>query len=457
RFGFGGILADDMGLGKTVQALAVLLDRAGDGPSLVVVPTSVLFNWRDEAKRFAPKLRVHLYPELAKDADTLKHLGKNDVLVISYGLLVRDAKKLAREGFATVVFDEAQQLKNPGTQRYRAAKNLKADFKFALSGTPIENHLGELWSLFSLVYPPLLGTWDEFRERYALPIEKRIDPAAAPELAQVLKPFLLRRTKSEVAAELPARTDVRVPVVLSAAEWELYEDTRLSALSDLESPGHVLRDQERRVQVLAMLTRLRLAASHPRLLDDSSPHESSKLARLMELIDELTAEGQRMLIFSQFTSHLALVKAALDAKNIASLQLDGSTSAADRKKLVKEFQEGSEPVFLISLKAGGVGLNLTAATNVILLDPWWNPAVEDQASDRAHRLGQNNPVTIYRLVAMNTVEELMLGLHAKKRALIAEVLEGKSAAGKLSTDELLALLRAREHRQDRHAIEGGTG
>lgn len=446
-WGAGGVLADDMGLGKTLQALAVLLDRAADGPALVVVPTSVLFNWRDEAKRFAPKLRVHLYPELSRDADALKHLGKNDVLVVSYGLLVRDAKKLAREGFATVVFDEAQQLKNPGTQRYRAAKSLKADFKFALSGTPIENHLGELWSLFSLVFPPLLGTWDEFRERYALPIEKRIAPAAAPELAQVLQPFLLRRTKSEVASELPARTDVRVPIVLSAAEWELYEDTRLAALSDLESPGNVLREQERRVQVLAMLTRLRLAASHPRLLDDSSPHASSKLARLMELVEELTAEGQRMLIFSQFTSHLALVKAALDARGISSLGLDGSTTAADRKKRVKEFQEGSEPVFLISLKAGGVGLNLTAATNVIQLDPWWNPAVEDQASDRAHRLGQNHPVTVYRLVAMNTVEELMLGLHARKRALIAEVLEGKSAAGKLSSDELLALLRAREPAQ----------
>lgn len=445
-WGAGGVLADDMGLGKTVQALAVLLDRAGEGPALVVAPTSVLFNWRDEAQRFTPSLRVQLYSELDRRERSLGRLEAGDVLVVSYGLLVRDAKKLAREGFATVVFDEAQQLKNPGTQRYGAAKNLKADFRFALSGTPIENHLGELWSLFSLVFPPLLGPWDAFRDRFAVPIEKRIDPAAAPELAQVLQPFLLRRTKSEVAAELPARTDVRVPVVLSSAEWELYEDTRLAALSDLESPGFVLREQERRVQVLAMLTRLRLAASHPRLLDDASTLESSKLARLLELLDELRAEGQRTLVFSQFTSHLALVKAALDARGISSLGLDGSTRAAERKLRVREFQEGSDPVFLISLKAGGVGLNLTAATNVVLLDPWWNPAVEDQASDRAHRLGQQRPVTVYRLVAMNTVEEMMLSLHAKKRALIAEVLEGKSAAGRLSTDELLALLNANRPR-----------
>ncbi len=439
-WGAGGVLADDMGLGKTVQALALLVDRASKGPALVVAPTSVAFNWRDEAARFAPKLRVHLYSEHR----ALEQLKAGDVVVVSYGLLVRDAKRLAAQPFATVVFDEAQQLKNPGTQRYQAAKHLDAAFRVALSGTPIENHLGELWSLFSLVFPPLLGTWDSFRERFASPIEKRIDPAAAPELAQVLQPFLLRRTKSEVAAELPSRTDVRVPVVLSAPEWDLYEDTRLAAISDLESPGHVLREQERRVQVLAMLTRMRLAASHPRLLDATSTVESSKLARLLELVDELRAEGQRMLIFSQFTSHLALVKAALDAKGVTSLELDGSTPAADRKKRVRAFQEGRDPVFLISLKAGGTGLNLTAATNVILLDPWWNPAVEDQASDRAHRIGQLQPVTVYRLVAMNTVEEMMLSLHSRKRALIAEVLEGKNVAGKLSTDALLSLLAVRE-------------
>ncbi len=437
--GAGAVLADDMGLGKTVQALALLLDRSKVGPALVVAPTSVAFNWQEEAARFAPALKLHAYADLE---DRAQRLGPGDVLVISYGLLVRDAKHLASREFATVVFDEAQNLKNAHTQRFLAAKALRADFRVALSGTPIENHLGELWSLFALVFPPLLGSWDSFRVRFALPIEKQIDPAAGPALARVIEPFLLRRTKAEVETELPLRTEVRVPVVLSAPEWQLYEDTRLAALSDLETPRREMKDQQRRVQVLALLTRLRLVASHPRLHEERSEIVSSKLTRLLELLEELLAEGQRALVFSQFTSHLALVREALDLRGIAHVGLDGSTPAKVRAEKVREFQEGSAPVFLLSLKAGGVGLNLTAATNVIHLDPWWNPAVEDQASDRAHRLGQKRPVTIYRLISMGTVEEQMLTLHERKRSLIASVLAGKSAAGKLATDELIALLSA---------------
>jgi SNF2 family DNA or RNA helicase len=434
------VLADDMGLGKTVQALAVLLERAKHGPALVVAPTSVAFNWRDEATRFAPSLKLLVYSESKNREHSLVHLGPRDVVVISYGLLVRDAALLAKHHFSTVVFDEAQNLKNAHTQRFAAAKAVQADFRFALSGTPLENHLGELWSLFSLVFPPLLGTWDSFRTRFALPIEKQLDPHAAPALARVISPFLLRRTKSEVEAELPSRTEIKVPVLLSAGEWQLYEDTRLAALSDLETPRRVMKEQERRVQVLALLTRLRLAACHPRLAVPESTLESAKLERLLELIEELRAEGQKMLVFSQFTSHLEFVKEALTARGHTFLTLDGSTTPAARQQRVREFQSGSVPIFLLSTKAGGVGLNLTAATNVIHLDPWWNPAVEDQASDRAHRLGQTRPVTIYRLVAMNTVEELMLSLHARKRALIAKVLAGTSTAGKLGTDELIALL-----------------
>jgi SNF2 family DNA or RNA helicase len=312
--------------------------------------------------------------------------------------------------------------------------------KFALSGTPFENHLGELWSLFAVVSPGLLGSWEAFRRRYAVPIERRVDPTAAPALGRVLAPFLLRRTKAEVEAELPPRTEVRVPVVLSSAEWQLYEDARLAVLSDLETRSSVLRAQERRVEVLAALTRLRLLASHPRLYDARSELVSSKLARFLELALELGAEGQRALVFSQFTSHLALVRAELDARGVEYVYLDGQTPRAARAERVREFQEGRAPLFLISLKAGGFGLNLTAATNVIHLDPWWNPAVEDQASDRAHRLGQARPVTIYRLVALGTIEEKMLSLHADKRALVSEVLEGRDEAAKLSTDDLLSML-----------------
>jgi SNF2 family DNA or RNA helicase len=250
----------------------------------------------------------------------------------------------------------------------------------------------------------------------------------------------LRRTKTQVEAQLPPRTDVRVPVVLSPAEWTLYEDTRLAALSDLETRKSKMREQHRHVEVLAALTRLRLLASHPRLYDEASKLESSKLERFVELIQELRAEGHRTLVFSQFTSHLALVREVLDKKGIAYEYLDGRTPERARKERVRAFQEGEAPLFLISLKAGGVGLNLTAANSVIHLDPWWNPAVEDQASDRAHRIGQERPVTVYRLVARGTIEEQMLALHDHKRALVAGVLEGKAEAGRLSTQELIGLM-----------------
>ncbi len=282
-----------------------------------------------------------------------------------------------------------------------------------------------------------------------MPIEKQLDPAAAPALSRVLAPFMLRRTKDQVATELPPRTEVRVPVILSSAEWQLYEDARLAALSDLETPKSKMREQERRVEVLAALTRLRLIAAHPKLHDERSTVASSKLARLLELVDELRAEGHRTLIFSQFTSHLALVREALDARGLASVYLDGQTPRQARAERVHEFQDGDAPLFLISLKAGGFGLNLTAASTVIHLDPWWNPAVEDQASDRAHRLGQNQPVTIFRLVAMGTIEEEMLSLHAAKRSLVARVLEGTDQASTFSTEALIALIskRAVEHKR----------
>ena len=437
-WGGGGILADDMGLGKTVQALALLLHRASQGPALVVSPTSVAFNWRDEARRFAPSLRMHLYAD-ALDRQALLHsLGPGDVLVVSYALMTRD---LAGRRFSTVIFDEAQNLKNPATRRARAARTLDADARFALSGTPIENHLGELWSLFSIVFPSLLGAWEGFREQHALPIERGVDPDAAERLARVIAPFLLRRTKVAVEAELPPRIEVRVPVMLSTAEWTMYEDARLATLSDLETRGSVMKEQERRVDILAALTRLRLLASNPQLHDRRSQVASSKLERFLALVDELRAGSQRALVFSQFTSHLALVRKALDARGIAYEYLDGSTPAKAREHHVRAFQEGRAPLFLVSLKAGGSGLNLTAATNVIHLDPWWNPAVEDQASDRAHRLGQTRPVTIYRLVALGTIEETMVALHEHKRALVDTVLCATARVGKVSTSDLLGLLQ----------------
>lgn len=439
-WGAGACLADDMGLGKTVQSIALLLDRSKLGPALVLAPTSVCWNWVEELRRFAPSLQPILYNEESERAARLGKLGKRDVLIASYGLLVRDADKLAATSFATLVIDEAQALKNPTTQRARAARALRADFRVALSGTPMENHLGELWSLFSIVFPGLLGSWDQFRDRYAGSIERTRDPEAHAALGRVIRPFLLRRTKQEVARELPERTEIQVPIALSTEERELYDDARLAAVAELSESGKDVRDEQHRFQVLAALTRLRLLASHPRLYDPTSQVPSSKLRRLVELLEELRAEGHRALVYSQFVSHLSLVQDELGRAGIKTLYLDGATPAAQRKLRIKAFQDGQGDAFLISLKAGGTGVNLTAADYVIHLDPWWNPAVEDQATARAHRIGQTRPVTVYRLIARGTIEEKILAMHGEKRALVASVLDGTDLAGRLSTNELMALL-----------------
>jgi superfamily II DNA or RNA helicase len=444
-WGAGACLADDMGLGKTVQAIAVLIDRARLGPALVLAPTSVAFNWAEELGRFAPGLVPVLYADQPDRAKCLARLRKKDVLIVSYGLLVRDAELIAATRFATLVIDEAQALKNANTRRAKAARRLDAGFRIALSGTPFENHLGELWSLFAIIFPGLLGSWEQFRERFAAPIERSKDPDARAALSRVLRPFLLRRTKQEVARELPSRTEIEVPVALSKEEWELYEDARLAAVAELDKQGKGVRDEQRRFQILAALTRLRLLASHPRLYDGRSEIASSKLRRLRELLDELRSEGHRALVFSQFTSHLALVRDELDRAGYTSLYLDGSTPARERRRLIAAFQAGEADVFLLSLKAGGTGINLTAADYVIHLDPWWNPAVEDQATDRAHRIGQTRPVTVYRLIARGTIEEQILGMHGDKRALVAGVLDGTDVAARLTTKDLLALLAAARH------------
>jgi superfamily II DNA or RNA helicase len=433
----GACLADDMGLGKTVQALALLGARAALGPALVVAPTSVAANWIREASRFAPGLRTVPYRE--DRAGALASLGPGDVVVTSYGLVARDAEELGAVRFATLVLDEAQAIKNPGTQRARAVLGLAADFRLALTGTPVENRLAELWSLFRALVPGLLASWERFRDRFAGPIERDGDPDARAALARVVRPFILRRLKSEVARELPARTEVQVEVTLSPPERELYERLRRSVAAELLASDD-LAPERRRFQVLAALTRLRQLACHPRLCDATSTVPSAKLARCLELVDELREGDHRALVFSQFTAHLALLREALDAAGVPYLYLDGATPAARRQELVDAFQAGEGEVFLISLRAGGTGLNLTAADYVIHLDPWWNPAVEDQATDRAHRIGQERPVTVYRLVTQGTVEEAILALHGEKRRLVSDILDGTGAAATVSTEELCALL-----------------
>ncbi len=436
EWGAGACLADEMGLGKTVQALAMLLRRSELGPALVVAPTSVGATWRSEAKRFAPELNIRNYRG-PKRASQLTKLGKRDVVVTSYDILARDGEVLANQDFATFILDEAQAIKNARTKRAKAARGIQAQWRLALTGTPLENHLGELWSLFRVVSPGLLGTWPHFRERFASPIERDGIEERQQALAQKLHPFLLRRTKSAVAQELPPRTEVLRPVEFSEHELAIYNAARQEALDGLVAS----KLEKKRFEVLAALTRLRLLACHPRLVDPTSTLKSSKVSSLLELIDDLRREGHRTLVFSQFVSLLDIVREELDAKGIDPLYLVGSTPAEQRERLVDQWQEGEDPVFLISLKAGGTGLTLTGADTVIHLDPWWNPAVEDQASDRAHRIGQEKPVTVVRLVTQGTIEESVLRLHDEKRALVDGVLEGSGAAGSLSAEELVALIR----------------
>ena len=431
----GACLADDMGLGKTLQALALILARSGDGPTIVVGPTSLSDNWRREAERFAPTLSPILYRGPDR-AEVLEKLGPRDLLITSYDILLRDIETLGAIHFATAVFDEAHAVKNARAQRTQAAMALDAGFRVGLTGTPLENHLGELWSLYSVLVPGLFGSIEHFRRRFQIPIERDGALDRREALRELLRPFLLRRTKDQVAPELPPRVEVVRTIELSEPERHLYEAERRTAMDALGEQA----DPKQRFAVLAALTRLRRLACHPRLVDATSTVSSSKLRETVSLAEDLVAEGHRTLIFSQFTSHLALVREALEARGYAMLHLDGSTPAKDRQRRVEAFQAGEAPFFLISLKAGGTGLNLTAADTVIHLDPWWNPAAEDQASDRTHRIGQDKPVTVIRLVAQHTIEEQVLALHAEKRDLARGILEGAETNAKLDTKELLDLL-----------------
>jgi SNF2 family DNA or RNA helicase len=439
RLGLGACLADDMGLGKTVQTIALLLADAAKGPSLVIAPTSVCHNWMLEAARFGPSLRVRMLSAATDRAALVEGLGPGDVLVASYGLLHTESDLLASRRFAVAVFDEAQNLKNAETRRAKASKLIQADFRLALSGTPVENRLEELWSLYDTVTPGLLGSSESFHRRFAAPVAAGHVAHARQALKTLVRPYLLRRTKAAVLQELPPRTEITLEVEPGAEERALYEALRRKALETLT--GDESAPGQKRIRILAEITRLRRAACHPALIDADAGVESAKLTALLELVADLRANRHRALVFSQFTGHLDLVEAALSALGVSLLRLDGSTPIKARAQRVEAFQAGEGDLFLISLKAGGAGLNLTGADYVIHLDPWWNPAVEDQATDRAHRIGQTRPVTVYRLVVKDSIEEKILALHASKRALAADFLDGAESTGALDEDELMALIR----------------
>ncbi|NCG18716.1 MAG: hypothetical protein GWP91_06865, partial [Rhodobacterales bacterium] len=435
----GAVLADDMGLGKTIQALTLLLHRAKDGPALVVAPASVGINWSREAERFAPSLKVQSYRG-SKRAKLLHNLGPQDVLITSWELMTRDAKALAEAQFHTVVMDEAQAIKNANTRRARASADLNAHFTLALTGTPIENRVGEVWSLFRTAVPGLLGSAQRFRSQVVIPIERDGLEQPRRALAQLLRPFLLRRVKSEVAKDLPARTDAILHIELSAAERTQYDAFRSAALAELNTKGK--KQDKQRFQILAALTRLRQLACHPALVSpENAPPSSTKVERLVEALVDLKQGGHHSLVFSQFTKLLGLARVAIEKAGLTVRYLDGSTSMKKRQAEVDAFQDGSGDVFLISLKAGGTGLNLTQASYVFHLDPWWNPAVEDQATDRAHRIGQTQPVNVFRLVATDTIEEQVIAMHQEKRALVADLLSGTGKSAALSTQELMTVLQ----------------
>jgi superfamily II DNA or RNA helicase len=436
EWGAGACLADDMGVGKTVQTLALLLRRAPGGPALVVAPTSVVSGWLEEARRFAPTLDVQRFGA-GDRAAMLSAAGPYTVVVASYGLVQSEQQALSAIRWHTLVLDEAQQIKNSATQRFLAVTSLGADFRMTCTGTPIQNHLGELWSQMHFLNPGLLGTEAEFKRRFRAPIERERSVAAESALRRLCRPFLLRRTKAEVLHELPARTEVTLRVELGAEEAAVYEALRQRAL---EALSEAERRPNWRLAVLAEITRLRQAACNAALVLDDAPPPSAKLAALEDLLLSLREGGHRALVFSQFVRHLALVRERLDALQVGYQYLDGSTPVAQRQQAVAQFQAGEGDLFLISLAAGGFGLNLTAADYVVHLDPWWNPAVEDQASDRAHRLGQTRPVTVYRLVAQGTIEEKIVALHQRKRELATGLLSGADGGG-LTAEALLDLLR----------------
>jgi SNF2 family DNA or RNA helicase len=424
--GMGGVLADDMGLGKTVQTLVAL--RVVGGRALVVAPTSVARNWAAEAQKFVPTLRVCVYHGPKRELDP-----RADLVITTYAILRLDLDRLKGVEWSTLVLDEAQAIKNPDSQVAQAARALPAAHRLAVTGTPVENRLEELWSAFQFVSPGLLGGRREFRDRFSNPIEAG-DRRAQKALRRRIRPFVLRRLKGEVAKDLPPRTDVVLRCVLSPDERALYESVRALARADVAK----LLEKNGMMQVLEILLRMRQAACHPGLLPGRTAATSAKLELLLDTLDEVLAEGHKALVFSQWTSMLDLVEPALRARRIAWARLDGST--VDRAGVVARFSapEGP-PVFLLSLKAGGTGLNLTAADYVFHLDPWWNPAVEDQATDRAHRIGQERPVVSCRLIAEDTVEERILALQEQKRGLARAALDEEALARGITRDELMAL------------------
>ena len=422
----GGVLADDMGLGKTLQTIAHLVaeKEAGrlDAPALIVAPTSVVGNWRRELGRFAPHLRVQLVRGAGRRFQWAQ-AGRCDVALTTYALLARDEALLASRRFSMLILDEAQAIKNPRSQAHKAAARINAGHRLCLSGTPVENHLGELWSLFDFLNPGLLGDADWFRHRFAVPIEREQNVERLRALREQVAPYILRRTKEEVARDLPPKTEIVRPVELGGAQRDLYESLRVAGHSEVRKVIASKGLGGSTIAILDALMKLRQVCCDPRLVRGEAAmgvRESAKYDALMELCGQQLAQGRRVLVFSQFASMVNLIAQGLTERDVRWVALTGAT--VDRQGAVDTFQQRRADVFLITLKAGGTGLNLTSADTVIHYDPWWNPAVQAQATDRAYRIGQERPVFVYNLIVAGSVEERMLALQRRKRALADGIL-----------------------------------
>ena len=434
-WGAGVCLADDMGLGKTLQTIALLLEQSCQGPSLVVAPASVVPNWRNELKRFSPTLNVILLNQSEDRAKNIKEAQAGDIVITTYALLNIQQEELTTHEWNVVCLDEAHTIKNANTKMSKAAMRLQARRKVILTGTPVQNHLAELWNLFQFINPGLLGSADQFKKKFIHPIEGEHDRERQNQLRRLISPFLLRRTKGEVIEELPEKNEIKLPVELSPDEMTMYEVHRRKA------EVAVRADKSLNGSTLAEITRLRQMACSCSLVEKKWQVPSSKMLAFIDLAESLSDSGNRALVFSQFTSFFGEVRKAMDKAKLPYLYLDGSTPMAKREQLVKDFQSGKCPFFLISLKAGGLGLNLTGANYVIHLDPWWNPAIEQQATDRAYRIGQQEDVTVYHLISQHTIEEKILRLHKTKRDLADSLLEGSDMAHAITQEEMLELLQ----------------
>lgn len=439
----GGVLADDMGLGKTVQVLALLaLEKARGAltaPVLIVAPTSLMTNWCNEAAKFVPDLKVLVFHGAARK-ELIAQISEHDVVLTTYPLIARDHELILGRDWHMAILDEAQTIKNPNAATTRWLNAIKASHRFCLTGTPMENHLGELWSIMSFVNPGYLGDKTAFTRNWRTPIEKEGNTMRAAALTRRVKPFLLRRTKEEVASELPAKVDIVETIAIDGKQRDLYDSIRAAMAKKVRKALDERGLARSHIIVLEALLRLRQVCCDPRLvkLDDKVERPSAKLDRLMEMVEELLSEGRKIIIFSQFTSMLSLIEERFETADIDYELLTGDTR--DRKRAIEAFQRGDSPVFLISLKAGGVGLNLTAADTVIIYDPWWNPAVEAQAIDRAHRIGQDKKVFVYRLVTAGTIEEKIGELKLRKQALADSLFDREGNVGKALTEEDIAAL-----------------